>query len=261
MTDVPSPAAAPLYMVALPTRTEGPYTIEELRNLLREGHLTPGDLVERVGVLHSATIGELIPDAASIRVSTDRVVRRSGSSARLKKASSDSQVRRYRTPAPAIAEQSAALSEPAGEGGAPLAKRRRPGPAVAALAGVALALGLAALAWESGRFDPPLPVAMVGWTVAFPPAPGAVSTGAGPQGGPWELRIMNGKMVVTAPDHSTSSHAVTPGAVAGGDAEYLLTPPHPQLGVKITVSGADPVVIEAAGAHGRGHGLSASDAL
>ena len=271
MTDTPSPATAPLYMLALPMRTEGPYSLDELRNLLREGHARPADRVEQVGALRGSTIAELIPDADSIKVSTDRVVRRSGSSARLAKASSDGQARRYRTPAPSIvaAEQAPAHATPPGEGaGAAAAPTcRPPSLVVGGLAIISLALGLAALLWEAGWFDaPPPPVPMIGWMVNFGGSAGATSaagsvTGAGPHGGPWELRIMNGKMVVTAPDNSTTTHAVTLGPGSSTQAQYLLAPPHPTLGAVITISDGDPLVIEAAGARGRGHALPASDSL
>ena len=72
----PSAPSSQRYLIALPTGTEGPCTIEELRIQLRTRRLNPSDRVLSEGDKKSRLLSDLIPDAESLQVRTDRVVRR-----------------------------------------------------------------------------------------------------------------------------------------------------------------------------------------
>ncbi|MBN8527562.1 MAG: hypothetical protein J0M02_19690, partial [Planctomycetes bacterium] len=92
-------SAEPSWLVAVPTGTEGPYTLDELRTHLRAGRVKPDDRALDAASGRSQMIAELIPDAADLARGSERVRRRSTSDRQqAARAGASSEIRRFRTP-------------------------------------------------------------------------------------------------------------------------------------------------------------------
>lgn len=241
LSAVPSaPASAQRYLIALPTDTEGPYTVEELRNHLRTRRLNPSDRVICEGDKKSRLLSEIIPDAEALQVRTDSVVRRKATDGEghspettpRSKNASDSQIRRYRTPlnVPALPAESIAPPTPKPVTiAAPERKSNHLGVVVAALV-----CCVSFILWQSGVFDsyggghPGLR-----WRVTF----------QGGVGGPWTLILAEHDLTTISPTDQTLHFSVHQSFETGGRMRLNMEPPHPQLGKSISISSDNPAEV------------------
>ena len=236
-----SPDATPSYLISLPTGTEGPYTIDELRTHVRAGRLAPTDRVLCGTDKRSRPLLEVIPDAASLQPRTESIARRkSTESGRMtidaapsSRAATDSQARRYRTPLPAGATP--AESPRPSHAAAPKADGKPPKKVLTAMtAGAVLVACLGAIAWQLGMFDsyanghPGLR-----WRATF----------AGAAGGPWTLALNGLDLEIMSPTKQSTHVQVKQNFVSGGRMQLTMNPPHPELGPVITISSTKPAVV------------------
>ena len=236
-----SPDATPSYLISLPTGTEGPYTIDELRTHVQAGRLDPTDRVLCGTDKRSRPLLEILPEAASLKPRTESIARRkSTESGRMtidaapgSRAATDSQARRYRTPLPAGATP--AESPRPSQAAAPKPDENPQKKALTAMtAGAILVACLGAIAWQLGMFDsyanghPGLR-----WRATF----------AGAAGGPWTLALNGLDLEIMSPTKQRTHVQVKQSFVSGGRMQLSMNPPHPELGPVITISSTKPAVV------------------
>ena len=232
--------APPVYLISLPTGTEGPYTIDELRTHVRAGRLAPTDRVLCGTDKRSRPLLEILPDAASLQPRTETIARRASTeSGRMtidappgSRAATDSQARRYRTPVP-VATAPAELSRPSQAAPNPEENPQKKTLTVMT-AGAILVACLGAIAWQLGMFDsyanghPGLR-----WRATF----------TGSAGGPWNLALNGLDLEIMSPTKQRIHAQVKQTFVSGGRMQLTMNPPHPELGPVITISSTKPAVV------------------
>ena len=226
------------FTVLLPTGPSGPYTSDDLVQLLRTGKASPDDRVQDAVTHTATTLGKMVPDAEALAAEGARNRVRRSTSDRLPRVSNVP--RPQRTPLPVQQAALAAQDESATAGTPSPPPRTEPATAAAAsdtvrklTLSVAM-LGFAALVtwftWSeiSGLFasppPPPPPLAITGgWTIAEQPG----------SPGTWTIAVDGDRCTIIGPD---GVHFSSPAAIAQETPHFAavtLSKPHPQFGLTI----------------------------
>lgn len=237
----PSPTR---WLVAVPTGTEGPYSIDELRAHIRAGRVKPDDRAMDAISGRSQPITGLIPDAAELARGSERVRRRSTSDRhQAARDGSASEVRRFRTPLPGLP---AAEDGPASAPHAPPlpGRLRRAAPFILTGLAAALVMLLVLAPASCSPPDPGLPPYAV-WEVER----------IGTLRGPWRLDL--GELGVSAmgPDGSWTDTGATIRQHDKHRIEVVLSTPRPPFGERFELRGPEPVMLH--GSAGTGQAIPA----
>lgn len=234
----------PVYHVAFPMGTEGPYTLGELRGMLSAGRVQPGDRVLHQATNATCTAADLIPDAVELSAKAERVRRRStsGQYRTQKSPGSGSEVRRFRTPLPLPVAPAPA---PAEEQVTTTATRRKRAmlPVLMVILVVSGALLAALLIADPSSLGPRL---------VQPPVGEWKADKLGKAGGPWILTLDETRLTVVGPDSHIVHADIERTVVDDTHVTLKLTPPHPVLGAALNFYGARE--IEVTGSFGTGIG-------
>ncbi len=234
----PADHASTRWQVALPTGTEGPYTASELRGLVMTGRVKPDDHLTDLDSRRSATVRDVVPDADTLAVGTERIRRRSGASGRQPAASSGtgSDIRRLRTPLPGMADPHAPpqVAQAIVQATAPTPRRQRRRFLLIAT----LLFGLVALA-----------TIMAVWPPAWPQDPGLQPYGAWQTGaigklpGSWLVVFAEDGVAITGADGKRFWSEASLSSVHLHEVQAVLGTPHPLLGDRLTLRGSDSVTL------------------
>ncbi|HAT10417.1 MAG TPA: hypothetical protein DCS97_07445 [Planctomycetes bacterium] len=225
------------YTVHLPTGLSGPYTSDDLVQLLRTGKASPDDRVQDAVTHTATTLGRMVPDAEALAAEGARNRVRRSTSDRLPRVSSAP--RPQRTPLPVQQAALAAQAEQARERSelpptAPVVATESNGVARK----VSLSLGLLCIAglvtwltWSeiSGLFasppprPPPLNMARA-WTIADQPG----------TKGSWRIEVSDGTCSVIGPDGIRFTSDSRLKQESPYFATVTLGKPHPHFGRTVT---------------------------
>lgn len=231
------PADPPIYHVAFPMATEGPFTLGELRAMVAAGRANADDRVMRETTRQTWKIIELVPDARELGDKAQRV-RRSSTSGAHRVQRGGNEVRRLRTPVPFVPEAPAAApsADPA-----PPPRARSLRLQILATVLAILAAGLVVLCVLSFNPSPPQPPVGV-WRV----------DSLGRAGGPWILSLDETRITVTGPDGRAAGSAMERQVLDDFLVVITLREPHPVLGRTISLAGSAVLEVSAGKLSGTG---------
>lgn len=210
--------AESVYLISLPTGTEGPYAIDELRKHVQAGRLAPTDRVLCGTDKRSRALLEILPEAASLHRSRSHT---------------DSQARAYRTPLPIAPVLGGSPPQPHAAVPLNVYQSRKKILTVIAL-GVVLAVGALAIGWQLGFLDS-FGRGNFGlrWRTTF----------EGSAKGPWTLVLSGRDLEILSPSRQSTHFRVQQRFLPGGRVQLTINPPHPELGPVIIISSTNPAEV------------------
>lgn len=212
------------WLVAVPTGTEGPYSLDELRRLLRAGRLRPDDHLMTTDASRTCLLSDVISDARELSDGSERVRRRSTSD-RHRAAGTSSEVCRLRTPLPGLRPEPVARAITV-DAPPPVSLRRRI--LLAALGTLLLAFTIVILVvrpWKTA--DPGLQPYRT-WQLQR----------IGDRQGPWRLEIGEHGVTITGPEGTWTDRTATVRSVDLHRVEVSMSTAHAALGSQFTLIGS-----------------------
>ena len=245
------------YLLLLPTGSEGPYTVEELRDLIRRGKARSGDRLRSAESPAHCLVSELIPDAAvlekEVPPASERIRRRVSDRHRaVKKATTDRQLSDPEGRAASSATNRAVFTMPPPPppplAAAPVSNEQR-GQRLKQIISIIVIVISGFVLWqeikpESYPERPPHPFAGTAWISAQRTAPAALK----------DLRLVftADKVAITC-GGQTKSYAYKDEYRDTGEQFFALQPAHPVLGasfslltndIPLRLTGASGVTVE-----------------